>query len=90
MPTPVPDDPSHQLLTPFQVAEMFAVDPKTVTRWANAGRLRSMKTLGGHRRYHLQEVLRVLKEMGDDRGLHVADAVAGADTAARTAELPQP
>ncbi|WP_363189062.1 helix-turn-helix domain-containing protein, partial [Nocardia farcinica] len=27
------------LLTPGQVAALFHVDPKTVTRWAHAGRL---------------------------------------------------
>ncbi|MGW4423497.1 BldC family transcriptional regulator, partial [Streptosporangium sp. NPDC004631] len=39
------------LLTPTEVAIMFRVDPKTVTRWAKAGRLTSIRTLGGHRRY---------------------------------------
>lgn len=39
------------LLTPAQVAKRFAVDAKTVTRWAKTGKLPSIKTLGGHRRY---------------------------------------
>lgn len=44
------------LLTPAEVAAMFRVDPKTVTRWATEGRLDSVRTLGGHRRYRLAEV----------------------------------
>ena len=39
------------LLTPAEVAALFRVDPKTVTRWARAGKLTSLRTLGGHRRY---------------------------------------
>ena len=45
-----------RLLTPGEVARMFRVDPKTVTRWANSGRLSPIRTLGGHRRYRRSEV----------------------------------
>lgn len=48
------------LLTTSEVASMFRVDPKTVARWANAGRLESVRTLGGHRRYLRAEVLSLL------------------------------
>lgn len=48
------------LLTPKEVAQMFRVDPKTVTRWAKAGRLTSVRTLGGHRRYMEAEVRALL------------------------------
>ena len=44
------------LLTPAEVASMFRVDPKTVTRWAKAGKLTSVRTIGGHRRYFAAEV----------------------------------
>ena len=44
------------LLTPSEVALLFRVDPKTVTRWAKAGKLTSIRTLGGHRRYKESEV----------------------------------
>ncbi len=50
-----------RLLTPAEVAELFRVDPKTVTRWARAGKLSSIRTLGGHRRYWESEVLRLLE-----------------------------
>lgn len=44
------------LLTPSEVATLFRVDPKTVTRWAKAGKLTAIRTLGGHRRYRSSEV----------------------------------
>ncbi len=49
------------LLTPSEVATMFRVDPKTVTRWAKAGKLASIRTLGGHRRYRESEVRLLLE-----------------------------
>jgi excisionase family DNA binding protein len=48
------------LLTPAEVAALFRVDPKTVTRWARAGKLTSLRTLGGHRRYRESEVRSLL------------------------------
>jgi excisionase family DNA binding protein len=48
------------LLTPAEVASLFRVDPKTVTRWAKSGKLNSIKTLGGHRRYKESEVKALL------------------------------
>jgi len=44
------------LMTPGQVAARFGVDPHTVTRWANAGRLPAVRTPGGHRRYRRADV----------------------------------
>jgi excisionase family DNA binding protein len=41
---------------------MFRVDPKTVTRWAKAGRLTSVRTLGGHRRFREAEVRALLRD----------------------------
>jgi len=51
---------SDRLLTPGEVARLFRVDPKTVNRWANAGRIGSLRTPGGHRRYREAEVLALL------------------------------
>lgn len=51
----------ERLLTPAEVAALFRVDPKTVTRWAKAGKLNSIRTLGGHRRYWESEVRRLLQ-----------------------------
>jgi excisionase family DNA binding protein len=47
---------AEALLTPSEVATLFRVDPRTVTRWAKAGKLTSIRTLGGHRRYRASEV----------------------------------
>jgi len=62
----VPD--AERLLTPAEVAAMFRVDPKTVTRWAQDGRLTSVRTLGGHRRYRESEVLALLRAARGDEG----------------------
>lgn len=49
------------LLTPAEVAALFRVNPKTVTRWARSGKLTSIRTLGGHRRFLASEVERRLE-----------------------------
>lgn len=54
------------LLTPAEVAAMFKVDPKTVTRWAKLGKLSSIRTLGGHRRYKQTEVLGLLNNQASN------------------------
>ena len=51
---------SQVLMTPAEVAALFRVDPKTVTRWADAGKLTAIRTLGGHRRYREDEVQNLL------------------------------
>ena len=58
MRTPMPA--TETLLTPGEVAGMFRVDPKTVTRWARDGKLTSIRTLGGHRRYRETQVRALL------------------------------
>jgi len=50
-----------RLLTPGEVAALFRVDPKTVTRWAAAGKLGSIRTPGGHRRFREDEVWELLE-----------------------------
>jgi excisionase family DNA binding protein len=66
-PTPEPE----QLLTPAEVAALFRVDPKTVTRWAKAGKLTSIRTLGGHRRYPAREVYDLLEANSPNRRLEI-------------------
>ena len=51
----------HELLTPGEVAVMFRVNPKTVTRWARAGRISAIRTMGGHRRFRESEVRALLR-----------------------------
>ena len=64
MRTPLHTEP---LLTPGEVAVMFRVDPKTVTRWAQEGKLTSIRTLGGHRRYREAEIRARLTAATRDR-----------------------
>ena len=60
--TPETPDP-EELLTPAEVAAMFRVNPKTVTRWARAGKISAIRTLGGHRRFRKIEIEALLKEV---------------------------
>jgi hypothetical protein len=58
------------VLTPGEVAALFRVDPKTVTRWAHAGRFPQtdpitgepvvIRTLGGHHRFRYGTIRRIL------------------------------
>ncbi len=57
-------DEADNLLTPSEVAALFRVDPKTVTRWAKAGKIGSIRTLGGHRRFRESEVRELLEADG--------------------------
>jgi excisionase family DNA binding protein len=52
---------NNDLLTPAEVAVLFRVNPKTVTRWARAGKISAIRTLGGHRRFRRDEIEAVLR-----------------------------
>lgn len=52
----------EKMLTPQQVADIFAVDPKTVTRWAQAGKIPCIRTLGGHRRFKQSVIEKLVAE----------------------------
>lgn len=69
-------DPDDQLLTPAEVAAMFRVDPKTVSRWARAGKMTAIRTPGGHRRYLSSEVRALLTGLppGADPAAAASDA----------------
>lgn len=54
------NDADDTLLTPAEVAALFRVSPKTVTRWARSGKLTALRTLGGHRRFRSSEVRELL------------------------------
>jgi excisionase family DNA binding protein len=56
------DDEPEELLTPAEVAAMFRVNPKTVTRWHRTGKISAIRTLGGHRRFRASEVRRLLAQ----------------------------
>jgi len=48
------------LLTPAEVAAIFSVHAKTVSRWARSGKLTYVRTPGGHRRLRETEVYAIL------------------------------
>lgn len=50
----------NALLRPYQVAQLFGVDPKTVRYWCVTGRLVSIRTPGGHRRIYAESIKRLL------------------------------
>ena len=52
------------LMTPGEVADLFSVDAKTVTRWAEKGLIRSIKTPGGHTRFFQDEIHALLEREG--------------------------
>ena len=51
------------LLTPSEVAAMFRVNPKTVTRWARAGKISAIRTLGGHRRFPADAIEKLAQDL---------------------------
>jgi excisionase family DNA binding protein len=55
-----PDIMNEKLLTPGEVARLLRVDPKTVTRWANQGRITRVRTPGGHNRFRESEIRELL------------------------------
>ena len=53
-------DQAELLLTPGEVAGLFRVATRTVTRWADQGRITVVRTPGGHRRYPERQVRSLL------------------------------
>lgn len=51
---------ARKKLTAGQVAELFGVRVETVRRWADEGKLRCTRTLGGDRRFDAEYVQQVL------------------------------
>lgn len=52
----------RDLLSPAEVAVLFGVNVKTVSRWNVEGRLPCIRTLGGHRRFRVAEIRVALAE----------------------------
>lgn len=53
-----------ELLRPSEVALLFRVHSQTVSKWARAGKLTYVRTLGGHRRFLRSEVEKLMLELG--------------------------
>jgi excisionase family DNA binding protein len=56
----VTENNEDPFLTPGEVAALFRVDPKTVSRWAKAGKLARTRTIGGHGRYRQSDVIALM------------------------------
>lgn len=55
----------HHLLRSHEVAVMFDVTERTVINWAAAGKLPSLRTMGGHLRFRREDVMRLLAGASD-------------------------
>jgi excisionase family DNA binding protein len=62
-----PEVAGHRYLTRSEVAEIFEVSPSTITRWAEAGKLPTVKTLGGQRRYEAKTVMELAHELMQEK-----------------------
>ena len=58
-------DVERRLLAPSEVARMFHVDARTVARWETQRKLSAVRTLGGHRRYRVAEVVGLLEQRAE-------------------------
>jgi excisionase family DNA binding protein len=52
---------TKRLLRPGEVAEIFKVNPKTIKRWVQANKLRSITTPGGHARFEFDYIMDIIK-----------------------------
>lgn len=75
-----------QLLTPADVAALAFVDPKTVGRWARAGKIPFETTPGGHRRFRRSDVEALLHQVRDH--LPLDSALAPGARSAKDPETP--
>lgn len=64
------DVSDNRYLTRSEVAEIFQVSPSTITRWAEAGKLPSVKTLGGHRRYEARAVMELAHDIMQEKEIN--------------------
>ena len=55
-PTEGPSPDPDELLTVSEAAELAQVSVGTIINWANAGKLATKRTLGGHRRFRRADV----------------------------------
>ena len=68
------DVSGNRYLTRSEVAELFQVSPSTITRWAEAGKLPSVKTLGGHRRYEARAVMGLAQNLMQEKEINMEKA----------------
>lgn len=61
-PDGVPARLNDRMLQTADVASLFQVSERTVAEWARRGRIPSIRTPGGHRRYPAEEIRRLLAD----------------------------
>lgn len=57
---------TQQKVTPREASAMFGVCTKTLARWDAEGKIRAIRTPGGHRRYYLAEIQQMVNEVPDE------------------------
>ena len=57
-------DERERFLLPAEAARLLGVATSTLRRWAEAGKLQSGSTIGGHRRYRESDILRLAQGLG--------------------------
>ena len=67
-----PVQPDDAMFTAVEVARLFNVHPRTVTRWVRDGKLSSVRTPAGHRRFLRSEVLALADGSADGAASHGA------------------
>ena len=71
----VPSNVDGRLLRTREVALLFQVSERAVTDWARKGRVPSVRTPGGHRRYPALQIRALLLDTG--KGLDGANGATG-------------
>jgi excisionase family DNA binding protein len=57
------DVTENPYLTAGEVAQLLHVSPKTISRWAGRDLIPCFVTLGGHRRFHRDDVEEIRRRM---------------------------
>jgi excisionase family DNA binding protein len=70
----------EKLFSTTELSRMWNVSESTVKRWADSGELRCIKTVGGHRRFQLEEISRFQRSQGFDAVGILGDLDANAET----------
>ena len=55
----------EKLISPKRASKMLGVHPVTLINWEKNGKLECVKTLGGHRRYKLEDIKKILNDMSN-------------------------
>ena len=51
-----------ELISPKQASKILGVCPNTLRIWEELGKIKAVRTLGGHRRYKIVEINLLLKD----------------------------